>query len=218
MRVRDVLGISRARQRQANRVMQLSLVGFVFVGVYELNLGVTVNASLGLLVTQLPAVLERDFDIPMDAGLTLWITAAVFFHALGTLGLPWMTDNFYASIWWWDHMTHALSSSLVAAAGYATARALDWHVDDLYFPPRFMFTFIVVLTLAFGVFWEVIEFVLAEATILLGMPPALTQYGVGDTMLDLVFDAAGAVLVAVWGVARLTEVTEALRAHLEARG
>ncbi|MFB6070433.1 MAG: hypothetical protein ABEJ76_05360 [Halanaeroarchaeum sp.] len=217
MRVRDLVGITRQRQRQATRLMQLSLVGFLFVGVYEFNLGVVVNAALALIVTQLPAILERDYDIPMDAGLTLWITAAVFLHALGTVGLPGMATNFYASVGWWDHLTHGLSSSMVAAAGYATARAVDEHVEDLYFPPKFTFAYILSVTLAFGVFWEVIEFAVGGLSQFVGTNSALTQYGVGDTMLDLVFDAVGAVIVATWGTAHLVDVSEALRARLESR-
>lgn len=215
MRIRDRIGLSTVRQRQASRAMQLALVGFVFVGIYEMNIGVTINASLALLVTQFPAILERDFGIPMDPGLTLWITAAVFAHTLGILGLPWMTENVYVSIWWWDHLTHALSSSIVAGVGYAIARALDGYTEDLDFPPRFMFAFILLVTLATGVLWEIIEFVVAELSVTVGIDPALTQYGVGDTMLDLVFNALGAVIVALWGVTQLEPVSEALRVRLE---
>ncbi|MFB6267461.1 MAG: hypothetical protein ABEI31_07360 [Halodesulfurarchaeum sp.] len=218
MRVREWLGISPRRQAQISRVLTLSLVGFLFVGLYEMDVGVTVNAALGLAVTQLPAVLERDYEIPMDAGLTLWITAAVFLHAFGTVGLPWMEASFYRSVWWWDHLTHAVSSSIVGGAGYATARALDEHIDDLYFPPAFAFALILLLVLAFGVLWEVAEFAVTEVSSFVGAPPALTQYGVGDTMLDLVFDAVGAVIVATWGTAHLTGVVAALQAKLETGG
>ena len=215
MRIRDRIGLSPRRQRQASRAMQLALFGFVFVGIYEMNVGVTINATLALLVTQLPAVLERDFGIPMDPGLILWLTAAVFLHTLGILGLPWMAENVYISIWWWDHLTHALSSSIVAGVGYAIARAFDGYLDDLDFPPRFMFAFILLVTLATGVLWEIIEFVVAELSVTIGIDPALTQYGVSDTMLDLVFNALGAVIVALWGVTRLEPISEAIRVRLE---
>lgn len=198
--------------------MQLSLVGFVFVGIYEGSLGVTLNAAIGLAVTQFPAILERDFDIPLDPALTLWITAAVFLHAFGTLGLPGMTENVYRTVWWWDHLTHALSSSLVAGAGYATARALDEHVESLEFTPRFLLVFILLVTLAFGVLWEVLEFGVTGVATVLGTEAVLTQYGVSDTMLDLIFDAFGAVLVATLGAAHLAEVTESIKHRLETRG
>ncbi len=217
MKLRERLSISRRRQAQLSRLMQLSLVGFLFVGFYETDVGIMVNSLLGLAITALPAVLERDYEIPMDAGLTLWITAAVFLHAFGTVGLPWMDLSFYQTIWWWDHLTHALSSSLVAGAGYATVRALQAHTDNIKLPPRVTFIVIVVLVVAFGVVWEVAEFVIAEVSILLGSEPVLIQYGVGDTMLDLIFNTVGAVLIAIFGTARLAPVSRAIGSTLKSR-
>jgi hypothetical protein len=217
MRLRDRLAISQTRQAQLSRAMQLSLVGFLFVGLYETDVGIIVNSAFGLAITTLPAVLERDYELPMDAGLTLWITAAVFLHAFGTIGLPWMDLSFYQLVWWWDHLTHALSSSLVAGAGYATVRALETHSEHIELPRKVTLAFIIVLVLAFGVFWEVGEFVIAEVSTAVGVKPVLTQYGVGDTMMDLLFNTAGAVIVGIFGTARLSKVTEAIRRSLARR-
>jgi hypothetical protein len=199
--------------------MQLSLVGFLFVGLYEVNPGIIVNAALALLVTHIPAVLERDHDIPMDAGVTLWITAAVFLHVLGTVGFTGSSGSFYgpSGIPWWDHLTHALSSSLVAATGYAVARALDEHNEEIYLPPKFMFVFLLLFVLAFGVLWEVLEFAIMGMASVFGTNAVLTVYGVDDTLLDLVFNTAGAVVVAVWGTAYLTDVSAAIRAKFDGR-
>ena len=239
MRFRDHLGISAKRQAQVTHAMQLVLAGLLFIGLDRGSAGIVINAAIALAVTYIPAVLERDYHIPMDAGLTLWITSAVFLHALGTTGVPGGGGNLYRNVWWWDHLTHTLSSSIVAAAGYATARAFDQHSDAVRLPPRFMFVFILTFVVAFGVFWEVIEFALgslgflaaigpvlpasAEATVLgdllarfgemgssAGGATILTQYGLDDTMLDLLFDALGGVIVAVWGTAYLTDVAGAI--------
>ncbi len=195
--------------------MQIILIGLIFIGLDRPNFGIVVNASVSLGVTYLPALLERDYRIPMDAGLTLWISSAAFFHALGTVGVPGTETSFYAGIWWWDHFTHALSSSVVAAAGYATVRAVDEHTTAIYLPPRFMFVFILLFVLAFGVFWEVIEFAISGVATLAGTGSVLTQYGLEDTLLDLVFDAIGGVVVAIWGTAHLTDVVGALQQRLE---
>ncbi len=210
MRLRDRFGVGPRRQRQASRLMQLSLVGFLFVGLDRGSLGIVVNSLVALGVTELPALLERDYDIPMDPALVLWVTTAVFLHALGTLG-P------YRDIWWWDHVTHMLSASLVAASGYAAARAVDAHADAISLPPSFMFAFILLVTVAFGVFWEVVEFALAGLSAVFGSGNVLTQYGLRDTMLDLVFDVLGGVVVAVWGTAHLTDVVGAIGDYLDAR-
>jgi hypothetical protein len=196
--------------------MQLALVGLVFVGLERGAAGIVVNASIALGVTYLPATLERDYHIPMDPALTLWITAAVFLHALGTAGLPGSTTNLYRSVPWWDHLTHTLSSSIVAAVGYATARALELHSDGVSLPDRFMFVFILLFVLAFGVFWEVVEFGLTVAADRLGTGSLLVQYGLEDTMLDLLFDTLGGLVVAAWGTAHLTDVVGALSERLGA--
>jgi len=218
VRLRERFGFDERRFRQLTRLMEFALVGMLFVGLERGHTGIIVNTAVALGVTQLVPVLERDVGIPMDPALTLWITAAVFLHALGTVGIPGTElESFYRQVWWWDHMTHALSASVVAAAGYATARAIDLHSEEVSLPPRFMFVFILLLTVAFGVFWEVIEFAIAEAAAVMGGAPVLTQYGLDDTLLDLVFDTIGAVVVATWGTAYLGDVVGAITDRFEAR-
>ncbi|USZ68062.1 hypothetical protein NGM10_15175 [Halorussus salilacus] len=215
MRIRDRLRVSDRRQRQLTRVMEVCLVGVFFIGLDRGNPGVVVNAGIAFLVTFLPAVLERDYDIPMDAGLTLWITTAVFLHAVGTLG-PYSSRMTVLGIGW-DNVTHTLSASLVAAIGYSTARAIDRHIDDVHLPPKFMFVFILLFVLAFGVVWEVLEFAIGEAAAMFGTGTVLTQYGLEDTMKDLMFNTVGGIIVAVWGTAYLTDVVGALEEHLDGR-
>jgi len=216
--LRERFGFDERRFGQLTRLMEFALVGMLFVGLERGHTGIIVNTAVALGVTQLVPVLERDVGIPMDPALTLWITAAVFLHALGAVGIPGTElESFYRQVWWWDHMTHALSASVVAAAGYATARAIDLHSEEVSLPPRFMFVFILLLTVAFGVFWEVIEFAIAEAAAAMGGAPVLTQYGLDDTLLDLVFDTIGAVVVATWGTAYLGDVVGAITDRFEAR-
>nr|WP_305794594.1 hypothetical protein [Halomarina rubra] len=203
--------------------MEVGLVVMFGVGLWTGQTGVIVNCGIALLVAQLPPILQRDYGIPMDLGLTLWITTAVFLHALGTVPLPAEVVNLvgsvpperaygtlYSSGGWWDHLTHGLSASVVAGVGYATARALDEYADGVHFPDRFMFVYIVLFVLAFGVLWEVIEFTIGEVAALVGMGSVLTQYGLSDTMLDLVFDTCGAVIVGIWGTAHLNDVATAI--------
>lgn len=216
MRVRDYFGIPLVWQQRLTWLMEVSLVGIFFVGLYELHVGIMVNTGVGILVTQLPPLLERDYEVPMDPALTLWITSAVFLHALGVIGLPG-GGSLYRSVPWWDHLTHGLSASVVAAVGYATARSFDLHDDDVSLPPKFMFVFILLFVLAFGVFWEVIEFTLGELARLAGGPPILAQHGLEDTMLDLIFDTIGAIIVATWGTAHLTDVVGAVSDYVESR-
>lgn len=145
----------------------------------------------------------------MDARLTLWITSAVFLHAVGTLG-P------YSSVWWWDHVTHTLSAAVVAGAGYSTVRALDIHSDEVEIPPRLTFVFVLIFVVAFGVTWEVLEFGVEKVGEATGQT-LLTQYSLEDTMKDLIFDIVGGVIVGIWGTAYLTDVIGGITSLLEDR-
>lgn len=204
MRVRERLGISRERQMQVSRAMQLLLIGAVAGGFYLGNTSIIVNSLVSLLISFLPSILERDHGIVMDPALVLWMTSAVLFHAVGAYG-P------YQSFHWWDHVAHTLSSSVVAAAGYAAVRAIDVHYEEINFPRNFVFVFILIFVMAFGVTWELLEFGISGAAELLGARTVLTQYGIEDTMKDLVFNSIGGVIVAIFGEAYLADISEQIR-------
>jgi len=194
---------SSTQSQRGYRVLQALIAAVLLFAVIRGNVPAAVNAALGLGVTVFPAVLERDHRITLPTGIATFLTATLLLHSLGMLGL-------YDGVAWWDHLTHVLSASIVAGVGYSTAVALDRHSDSVYFPPQFLFVYVIVFTLAFGVVWEVLEFVGREVTTLLGVDPVLVQYGLEDTMLDLVFDAVGAVAFSVLGTRQWSAVVEAI--------
>jgi FlaA1/EpsC-like NDP-sugar epimerase len=187
--------------------MRMSVAIILGYGIATRNLSVIINAVVALAVTYLPALLERDWDVRLSPELTFVVTLAVSLHTLGMVGL-------YEEVWWYDHLTHTLSAMLVAAVGYAATRAIDLHSEEVSFPPRFLSLFLLLFTLALGVFWEVLEFAARQATATLGIEAVLVQYGLEDTILDLVFDTVGAIIVALFGTERLTDLAETLRERL----
>ncbi|WP_135854234.1 hypothetical protein [Halorussus salinus] len=216
MSIRNRLHVSDRVQASLVRILQAVMVGIFVAGLYLGNPGIAVNAAVGLLVTLLPAVLERRYQFTMDVALVLWITLAMFLHALGTLPLPGLGFlSPYKAVWWWDHMTHALSSSLVVGSAYAVTRALQEHTEYIHMGPKFTFAYLLVFVMAFGVFWELIEFYIAVSAQLLGIPRVLTQYGLDDTILDLFYNTLGGLLVAIFGTVHLTGVSDQLLGRLE---
>lgn len=189
------------------RAIQGAVAAILVAGVLARNPSVVVNAALGLGVTFLPAFLRRDHHLHLSVGASLWVALAVFLHTIGMTGV-------YEAVWWYDHLTHAFSAALVAGAGYATVRALDEHRDDLYFPRPFLAVFILLATLALGVVWELAEWGARELAFALSVDPVLTVYGLDDTLLDLVFDALGAVVAATVGARHLRSDVAALTAWL----
>ncbi|MDS0220836.1 hypothetical protein NDI54_05645 [Haloarcula sp. S1AR25-5A] len=198
---------STRNQRRITRAMQLVLLTLVGYGIVAGQPKPITNGGVGLLVTFLPAVVKRNYNLALDPWLALWITTAVFLHTLGSAGL-------YEQVQWWDHLTHAMSASLIAAFGYTTARTIDLHSDEVHIPGRVFFVYIFVVVLSFGVTWELFEFALDIVATETGVTMPLAQHGLDDTVRDTMFNSLGALLVAAFGQAHLTDVAETLRERL----
>ncbi|GAB3417872.1 hypothetical protein GCM10027435_17100 [Haloparvum alkalitolerans] len=196
-------------QRRLTRAMQGALVVLFAWGIWANQPKAVTNSLVGLGVTLAPAVFERNSRVALDPFLTLWLTTAVVLHTLGSAGL-------YASLGWWDHLTHAASASFVAAIGYIGVRAIDVHHEEVQLPTQFFAVFVVLFVLAFGVVWELFEFALDVISFRTGIRMPLAQFGLDDTVRDLMFNTAGAVIVGIWGQAYLyglgERLVEALRA------
>lgn len=62
-----------------------------------------------------------------------------------------------------------------------------------------MFVLILLLVVSVGVLWEIMEFATDRLLLAVGVTPILAQYGLADTMTDILFNTVGAIVVAVWG-------------------
>jgi hypothetical protein len=195
---------SPSTQRRLTIVMQLLLFAIVVYGLYAGQPKSIINGGVGLVVTLLPALVRRNYQFSLDPWLGLWITTAVFLHTLGSAGL-------YVQFSWWDSVTHALSASLVAGVGYTAARVVDLHSDKIHIPTQFVFVYLFIVVLAFGVIWELFEFALDLISAETGLTMPLAQHGLDDTVVDMLYNSLGALLVALFGQVHLTGVAELLR-------
>ncbi|WP_254523272.1 hypothetical protein [Natrinema caseinilyticum] len=191
MTLGEALGLSDFQERTIVRGLQLVLLALLGYGVVTFQFAVSGTTGLALGITLLPAWLRREYGYSMDAGLVLWITVAVVLHTIGSLGL-------YQWYQWYDEIAHTVSATVVAGLGYASFRAFELHSDEIDVPPSFRSAFVVVFVLATGVFWEVLEFALGGTVV--------TVYGIDDIVTDFVFNAVGAVIVALWGTDSVGEL------------
>ncbi|AEH37727.1 hypothetical protein [Halopiger xanaduensis] len=192
------VGLSESQERYVVRALQLALLGLVGYGTATAQFAIAATGGLALGITLLPAWLRREYGYSMDAGLVLWITAAVILHTAGSLGL-------YEWYQWYDEIAHTVSASVVAGAGYAAFRAFELHSDEIDVQPAFRSVFIVVFVLATGVVWEVMEFAFGGL---------VTVYGIDDIVTDFVFNAVGAIIVAIWGTGSVGELVGFFRRRL----
>lgn len=207
-RLADVLDLTDRQQLGIVRAMQLGLLGVAAFGVSQGDVAIVLTAAGAVAVTFLPVLLRREYDVPAGVGATLWIATAVFLHTIGTAYI-------YEDSFWWHNLTHAVSGSLIAGIGYATFRAIDEHTSAVRFPSRFMVVLLGLFVVSVGVVWEILEFATDRLMLALGSEPVLAQYGLHDTMTDMLANVAGAVVVAAWGTAYLAGVATGVRQRLD---
>ncbi|MFB6102373.1 MAG: hypothetical protein ABEJ73_07375 [Haloplanus sp.] len=186
----DALGI-------ATLAFQAGIAGSLLEGLRRRNATVVVNALVSLTLALLPV-----FAFPRLTGigslLPLWVAVAGLLHCLGMLGR-------YESIQWWDHLTHTVSATLVAALLYAALV-----VSGVVRSPVALAGATILLTLAVGVFWELVELIARDVADRFDVDPVLVHYGWRDSALDLVFDVIGALAVVLFDLRSFVPVFERL--------
>lgn len=165
------------------------------------NAAASLAASLAPLALELVVPLVFGWGITVGPALPLWITGAGLIHSVGMLG-P------YDTVHWWDSVTHTVSAALVAALIYAGLLAVSGSGDAVDSAVLGVAVLTVVLTLAVGVFWELIELVARDVGERYDVEPVLVHYGWRDTALDLGFDALGALLVVAFDVRVFVPIAE----------
>ncbi|WP_423995182.1 hypothetical protein [Halorubrum trapanicum] len=163
--------------------------------VRQRNAPAVINAGVSFLLVFIPILVDAlanwfyGIRVGLPPELPLWIAVTGLFHSYGMLG-P------YDEISWWDHLTHTLSAALVAALLYAVV-IVAVEYTPVSAGTSLIWATVVLVTLLSGVFWELIELLARDFGRKFDLPPVLDHYGRQDTILDLVFDVVGAVLVLV---------------------
>ena len=185
----------RARLKLASRAMQAAMVALAVAGVLTGELTYVPAALVSILMSELPSLFRRDLKIVLPVELNLWIVTALFIHVLGSF------SGFYDNLPGWDHLTHAMSASLIAALGFILVASIDKYAESIYLPPAFLALLIVMLTMAVGVVWELMEYLIDTTT------GSHLQYSLDDTMKDMLFDTIGGLLVAAGGAYYLSHTS-----------
>lgn len=193
--------------RLVTRVARAGLVAVLVAGALTLNVSVVVNAVGALAVSYLPSVLQRDLDVPLPPWTAAYVAVAVLLHGVGMVAL-------YDDVWWWDHLTHVLSATVVAGVAYLVVTAFEEHDPRIALPQPYLGAYVVAFALAAGVVWEVGEELARQLALAADLDPVLVVYGLEDSVLDLVFDAAGGVVVAAFGHGPLRAPAHALANRL----
>ncbi|AHG02240.1 hypothetical protein HALLA_20275 (plasmid) [Halostagnicola larsenii XH-48] len=174
------MGISIARKIE--RGIRYALLSVFVAGVRRRNPGAVVNAVVAAIGTHLPDFVEWVFDVELRPWQRVYVDTAMITHAVGMLG-P------YDEVWWWDHLTHAHSATILGSIVFAISRRRGRDPR-----PR-----VVAVVACLGVLWELLEYAIHVVARRVGVEPILVTYGPKDTALDLFFDLVGAALVLAFG-------------------
>jgi hypothetical protein len=136
--------------------------------------------------------------LPVRVPSEFQILAILFVFASLFLG---EIRNYYELIWWWDAGLHASSGLLFGIVGFLLVYVLNENERiDINLRPRFVALFAFVFAMTVGALWEVFEFAMDQ---IFGLQMQKLRFGdpsgLTDTMLDLAFDAIGAVLISAFG-------------------
>lgn len=164
------------------RGIRYAIIAVFGLGFRWRNSGAIVNAVFSLAATYIPDVIERQYDVEFRPWQRLYTEIAMLAHAVGMLG-P------YDDRGWWDHITHTLSATLLGGFVYVAANHRDRDPR-----PR-----VLVSILCAGILWELLEYTVHAISDRFGLESVLVPYSVRDTILDIVFNLFGALLVLAFG-------------------
>jgi hypothetical protein len=189
-----------ATMHRLRRAALLAMQGLMLLELAVLLLGGQwLNALLLVAIMALvfaPLVLVRRLlpDVPAQFQflVVVFVFAALF---LGEF------RRFYDRYWWWDLALHASSGLLLGIFGFLLVYVLNRNVRiELHMRPRFVALFAFVFAVAIGALWELFEFAMDQAFGLQMQKPMFNDpSGLTDTMWDLAVDAAGALVVSLYG-------------------
>lgn len=126
--------------------------------------------------------------------LNFLLALVLFLHVAGHVSGLY---SFFAPVY--DKIHHFLSAALVAMLGFVSVAILEYYTEIKMGRHMIVF-FIIILAVAIGAFAEMIEFL---QDLILGTS---YQPGLEDTMIDLIADTLGGIIIAVPGYFYLKHV------------
>lgn len=153
-----------------------------------------------VLITLVAELLARRLRVYIPAQFQL-IAVAMAFAAL-FLG---EARDFYTRFWWWDSALHLAAGLILGIVGFLLVHILNEMEDvGVYMKPGFVALFAFMFALGTGALWEIFEFFMDQVFgTNLQKPMFNDPSGLSDSMLDLVVDAVGALIMCTYGYLHL---------------
>jgi hypothetical protein len=163
--------------------------------VYALSIGYYSGAFFGFLAAGLsfiPTLVHRKLHIVVPWEVTFLIALTLFLH-IGGYSFQWYLEYYPV----YDKIAHLVASVTIALLGFLAVLIIMRVSSCLHMERWQIFFFIVIFTLAFGAIWEIWEFTFD--TFFGAYLTKPLQHSNADTMIDLITDLAGGLIVAFLG-------------------
>lgn len=177
--------------------LQAILIAGLVIAIFRRHWENAVLIAAVIVLTLVPAFLWRRYRVVIPPEFQ-FVSAMFGFLSL-FLG---SVAGWYSKYWWWDIMLHTSSGFLLGIIGFLAVFLLN-RVDKIPrgITPGFLCFFAVTFAVFLGVVWEIFEFACDRISPRMNMQSQ--ESGVVDTMVDLIVDTAGAIVVAMMGYAYL---------------
>ena len=147
------------------------------------------NTSTGIvtsIICLMPLFFRRGKIMKLPLLLVVLIELAIFLHGYGVM------YSHYDSVEWYDSMTHTTSSAVVGLCVFYALMTVNRRDDKISFGKNGIALFIVMVSMTFGIYWEVSELIVDVVA------GTNMQYSPFDTMRDMLSNFAGGLIVAVY--------------------
>lgn len=156
-----------------------------------------------ICVTLIPFFAERRFRVHIPPQFQLMGIAFVF----ASLFLGEMR-GYYTRFWWWDIVLHTTSGLLLGIVGFLLVHVLnEIEKIGMHLKPGFVSFFAFLFAVGLGALWEIFEFSMDTFFGTNMQKPMLHDpSGLLDTMVDLIVDTLGALVISLFGYYHLRVV------------
>jgi len=190
-------------------LLKILMVVFLIISIYNQHWIWIFGCILALIVSSVPTILKRNFQITLPLVLEILITISLILHVGGGLLGAYSIPQY-------DSLTHFVSSFLVAFIAFVIIYILHVYWDGLIMDKYAMAFVVVIATIAMGVVWEFNEWI---TDIVFG---TYEQWGYNDTIKDLFIDMLAGIVMAAIGVSMIKrgsfdEMTEELGEQIDKR-
>lgn len=171
-------------------VLKLIMIIFLIISIWKLHWIWIFGCILALIVSLIPTILKRNYQITLPLVLDILITVSLVLHVGGGLLGAYGISHY-------DTLTHFVSSFLIAFIAFVIIFILDEYWDGLKMDKYAMAFVVIITTIAIGVVWEFNEWI---TDLVFGTSE---QWGYTDTLKDLFVDTIAGIFMAFIGVSMI---------------